>query len=381
MSSNLQIRSLEFSCFRNYRSLALGDIGGLTIFVGPNATGKSNALEGIQLLCSHGSFRSARSRELIMQGRPFARVAGNVASSSRDLELSMVIEPSSRSYAVNGKRKSAQDTQGILPAVAFAPDDLNLVKGSQTPKRAAIDVLGGQLSKAHGVIRRDYEKLIRNKNALLKDDSADALLDAVNDALIPVAARFHMYRIALFRNLCKRMARVYDELSCGREALGYSYIPSWVSEDIAQMAELRPYDEECSADEVLESTANAMLSLRLAERNRHRAVVGPHADRMEFFIDGKNSRYFSSQGQQRSIALAWKIAEVELVEEMLGVKPVLLLDDVMSELDSRRRAMLIDLLHADTQTFITATDLSCFEDGVIGRADVLDLARIGVFDE
>lgn len=381
MSSSLQIRSLEFSCFRNYRSLALAGLGGLTIFVGPNATGKSNALEGIQLLCSHGSFRSARSRELITQGCSFARLAGNIASSTRDLELGMVIEPTSRSYDVNGKRRPAQDAQGILPAVAFAPDDLNLVKGSQTPKRSAIDVLGGQLSKAHGVIRRDYEKLIRNKNALLKDDASDALLDAVNDALIPVAARFHMYRVALFRNLCNRMARVYDEISCGRESLDYSYIPSWVPDDIAQAAVLHPYDEKCSADEVLESTANAMLSLKLVERTRRRAVVGPHADKMEFFVDGKNSRYFSSQGQQRSIALAWKIAEVELVEEMLGVKPVLLLDDVMSELDAKRRAMLIDLLRDDTQTFITATDLSCFEDGIIGRADVLNLAQVGVFDE
>ena len=97
-----------------------------------------------------------------------------------------------------------------------------------------------------------------------------------------------------------------------------------------------------------------------------------------FFIDGRNARTFASQGQQRSIALAWKIAEVELVKKMLGVKPVLLLDDVMSELDTRRRSALVDLLHEDIQTFMTATDLTCFEDDIVDRASVLDLSKAGV---
>lgn len=377
MASDLRIEEVKLAGFRNYRSLGLGDIGDLTIFVGPNATGKSNVIEGIQLLCAHGSFRSARGRDLIMWGAPFARLEAHFVSDSRDLTVATVIEPASRSYTLNGKRRPAQDLQGILPAVAFSPDDLELAKGSQTPKRAAIDLLGSQLSKNHRVIRRDYEKLLRNKNALLKDEAKDMLLDSVNDALIPVAARLHMYRIALFRNLCGRMARIYAEITDGTEALDFSYIPSWLSDDMKEMAEIRPYDVEMSGDEVLEATANAMFSRRLEERARHRAVVGPHADRMEFFIDGRSARTFASQGQQRSIALAWKVAEVELVKKMMGVKPVLLLDDVMSELDMRRRAALVDLLHEDIQTFITATDLSCFEDDIVERAAVLDLSKAG----
>ena len=187
-----------------------------------------------------------------------------------------------------------------------------------------------------------------------------------------------MYRVALFRNLCGRMARIYGDITDGAEELSYSYIPSWLPEDLAELAESRPYDAEMSKDEVLDATANAMFSRRLEERARHRAVVGPHADRMEFFIDGRNARTFASQGQQRSIALAWKIAEVELVKKMLGVKPVLLLDDVMSELDARRRSALVDLLHEDIQTFMTATDLTCFEDDIVDRASVLDLSKAGV---
>ena len=215
MANDLRIQEVRLAGFRNYRSLALGNIGGLTIFVGPNATGKSNVVEGIQLLCAHGSFRSARGRDLIMWGAPFARLEARFVSDSRDLSVATVIEPASRSYTLNGKRRAAQDLQGILPAVAFSPDDLELAKGSQTPKRSAIDLLGSQLSKNHRVIRRDYEKLLRNKNALLKDEASDVLIDSVNDALIPVAARLHMYRVALFRNLCGRMARIYGDITDG----------------------------------------------------------------------------------------------------------------------------------------------------------------------
>lgn len=108
---------------------------------------------------------------------------------------------------------------------------------------------------------------------------------------------------------------------------------------------------------------------------RRRAVVGPHADRLEFFVEGKNASSFASQGQQRCLVLAWKVAEVELVQEIAGTKPVLLLDDVMSELDEHRRRALVDLLHQDIQTFITATDMSYFDDDIKTRARVVDLAQ------
>ena len=117
----------------------------------------------------------------------------------------------------------------------------------------------------------------------------------------------------------------------------------------------------------------ALRSRAAEERARKRAVVGPHHDRLEFFIDGRNAGMFASQGQQRSLVLAWKIAEVGIVREMLGVSPVLLLDDVMSELDERRRDALVSLLSADTQTFITATDLTCFSGGLLDTATVIEL--------
>ncbi len=339
MANDLRIQEVRLAGFRNYRSLALGNIGGLTIFVGPNATGKSNVVEGIQLCAPMGRFCSPAA-DLIMWGAPFARLEARFVSDSRDLNVATVIEPASRSYTLNGKRRAAQDLQGILPAVAFSPDDLELAKGSQTPSVPRSICLAASFRRTIASFAAITKSFLRNKNALLKDEASDVLIDSVNDALIPVAARLHMYRVALFRNLCGRMGRIYDDITDGVEELSYSYIPSWLPEDLAELAESRPYDAEMSKDEVLDATANAMFSRRLEERARHRAVVGPHADRMEFFIDGRNARTFASQGQQRSIALAWKIAEVELVKKMLGVKPVLLLDDVMSELDTRRRSAL-----------------------------------------
>ena len=177
----LHIEGIEFRNFRSYESFALAGLGGLTVFVGPNAAGKTNAVEGIQLLTAFGSFRNPRAAELIRWGAPSAYLAAHFVSSSRDLTVHADVRPGVRSYALNGKKKSVQELQGLLPSVAFSPDDLALVKGAQAGRRAALDLLGCQLSRNHRVIKRDFERLVKHKNALLKDEAPAVLVDSVND--------------------------------------------------------------------------------------------------------------------------------------------------------------------------------------------------------
>ena len=371
---DLRIVEVSFTDFRNHASFHLENVGELTVFVGPNGSGKTNAVEGVQLLTAHGSLRGATSEQLIRWGRPFARLEARARNDVRDLALATVIEPKSRSYTLNGKRKAVQDMQGIIPAVAFSPDDMELAKGPHAPRRAALDLLGCQLSRNHRVIKRDYDKLVRHKNALLRDDAPATLLAAVNDALVPAAEQLYLYRTALLRNLLPRMAAAYAELS-GGERLEASYAPSWLSDE--EKARLAAAPEFGAAEKGMAAALLAAAMGRRAgeERARKRALVGPHADRVEFFIDGRNASAFASQGQQRSLVLAWKIAEVGVVKDVSGARPVLLLDDVMSELDVRRRSALVDLLRRDIQTFITATDTSCFDDDIMQRADVVDLSE------
>lgn len=372
-SSDLRIRELRFDEFRSYERFELGDVGDLTVFVGPNASGKTNAVEGIQLLTAFGSFRGAKSKELIRWGADQAVLRARILSDTRDLDVRHVLQPGHRSCLLNGKRKTVQDMQGVLPSVAFSPDDLVLVKGAQTHRRAALDLLGCQLSRSHRILKRDYERIVRHKNALLRDGADPLLLMSVDDMMAVPAVQLYLYRSALFRNLSARIARAYASITRGEERVEMGYVPSWEDESVKQAASWAPMRFEYDKAQALEAFAQALEARRAEEAARKRACVGPHADRIEFFIDGRNAAIYASQGQQRSLVLAWKIAEVGLVREMAGVSPVLLLDDVMSELDASRRHALVSLLRQDIQTFITTTETAFFEDDIMERANVVRL--------
>lgn len=369
----LHVDTIRFEDFRSYASFELDNLAGTTVLVGPNAAGKTNAIEGMQLLTACGSFRNPRSADLIRWGKQRARLGARFTSDARDLSIALEVKPGVRSYALNGKRKAVQDLQGILPSVTFSPDDLFLVKGAQSVRRAALDLIGCQLSRNHRVIKRDYERLIKHKNALLRDEAPALLLESVNDMLAPTALQLFLYRQALVSNLARRMAVAYEAIAGGAEHIEAVYVPSWEEEHVKQASRVQPlslrYDKE-SAEALLR---RAMQRRGSEERARRRSVVGPHADHVEFFIEGRNASMFASQGQQRSLVLAWKIAEVGIVEEMLGVPPVLLLDDVMSELDASRRAALMALVSKGSQVFVTTTDTSFFEEAALGAASVVEL--------
>ena len=372
-SGDLRIKSLRFDDFRSYERFELEDVGGLTVFVGPNASGKSNAVEGIQMLTAFGSFRGARSRELIRWGAEQSSLRARIASSSRDLDVRHILKPGHRSCLLNGKRKSVQDMQGVLPSVAFSPDDLVLVKGAQAYRRAALDLLGCQLSRGHRILKRDYERIVRHKNALLKDGADRLLLESVDFMMEKPAVQLYLYRDALFRNLSARIADAYASITGGDEKVEMGYVPSWEDEATLQAASWAPMEFRYDKDQATEAFSRALSRRRAEEAARKRSCVGPHADRVELFVDGRNAGMYASQGQQRSLVLAWKIAEVGLVREMTGVSPVLLLDDVMSELDANRRHALVGLLRQDIQTFITTTETAFFEDDIIDRARIVDL--------
>ena len=371
--ADLRISSLRLKDFRNYEDLRLEGLGGLTVFVGPNAVGKTNIVEGVQMLTALGSFRASKGAEMIRWGSDQAVLECRMVSDSRDLRLVETIKEGVRTYSLNGKRKTAADVSGILPSVMFSPDDLSLVKGAYGLRRAALDALGCQLSRNHRIIRHDYERLVRHKNSLLKSEADPVLLQSVDDLLIPTAVQLYLYRSALFANLASRMAAAFREISGSEDVLEASYVASWEDDAFrAQAAEAlirADYDKQEAAQQM----SRALAARALEERARKRCVVGPHADRVELFVNGRNASRFASQGQQRSVALAWRVAELGLCRDMSGLEPVLLLDDVMSELDAVHREGLVDLLGQRTQTFITTTDVSYFGSDIMDRAQIITL--------
>ena len=381
----MRITDISLVDFRNYGSFSLAGLDSLTIFTGRNGVGKTNLLEAIQLVTSCESFRHPQIAQLIRDGASAARVAIEATDSERRLSTALTLEPGKKRYAVNGKAKGAADVRGTLPAVAFTPDDLQLAKKGSSAKRAAIDDLGAQLSRNYHVVLGDYEKTLRYKNRLLKEEASGDLIAAINETLVTCGSQLFCYRTALFSRMLPLLQRAYGDISDGNEQFSATYLPSWDHLDGAEMGDgSTPGPMLVSPLDVRENGApdrgqvRDILSERLErfsdeERRRGRSLVGPHNDKIAFFLSSRDAASFASQGQQRSIVLAWKLAEVELVRQTLGTNPVLLLDDVMSELDSTRRDTLVHLASDEIQTFITATDLDGFNPALLQRARIVEL--------
>lgn len=364
----LRITEVEFKDFRSYESLRLEEIGPLTIFVGPNAIGKTNIVEGIQLLTALSSFRHASTDQLIRKGAQAAFLSVRMTDGNRLLETALSVEARVKRFSLNGKPKRSSDLRGLAPSIVFTPDDLDLVKGPMSERRAAVDALGAQVNANYHRILKDYEKIVRHKNKLLKEEASPLLLDSINEMLLTCGTQLTCYREALFAKLVPLMKQRYEEVAGKRESFEAYYAPSWVDFDLDS-----PVCAEMGKEQVRASLERALWERRSEEMHRRRAVVGPHHDEMYFTLNGMNAALFGSQGQQRSIVLSFKLAEAVVVEDILSQKPVLLLDDVMSELDGARREALVGYLSNDVQTFITTANLAYFDKSMLEGAHVIEL--------
>lgn len=380
----MRISDISLVDFRNYERFSLAGLGNLTILIGRNGVGKTNILEAVQLMTSGTSFRHPQIAQLIRHGSGQARVQAEMTDGNRALSCALALEPGKKRYFVNGKPKGAGDIRGMLPSVVFQPDDLQLAKKSSSVKRDALDALGSQLTGNYHVVAGDYEKTLRYKNRLLKDEAPPDLVQAINETLVTCGSQLFCYRVALFSRMLPLLQRVYADIAGAAEPLLIAYLPSWehvagvtLPEGSAGLVAREPLDVRDNGapdrDRVRELFQAALERHGAEEVQRKRSLVGPHNDKLGFFLASRDASAFASQGQQRSIVLAWKLAEVEMVRQTLGTNPVLLLDDVMSELDESRRDTLVGLASEDIQTFMTATDLSGFNSALLERARIVRL--------
>ena len=367
----LSLNTVSLIDFRSWRTLLLSDIGPMTVLLGPNAVGKTNVLEAVQLLCAQTSFRHAPARDVIRHGAHAARIEASCSGDGRSLDFSVYFEDAQRVYSLNGKRKQPSQLRGILPAISFTPDDLAIAKRASGVRRDAIDSLGAQLNKNYYLIRKDYDKVVRYKRRLLKEEASLDLVESINASLVTCGAQLFCYRAALLSRLAEHAVLNYAGISSGTEKLAVSYDPSWNAFDKegASSCVLR-----IEPDEAREHISRALNQVLVRERSARRCLVGPHADCISFLLDGHDAADFGSQGQQRSVVLAWKMAEVSLVKETCGQYPVLLLDDVMSELDAPRRKAFMKFLGRGPQTIVTTTNLGYFDEDALATARVVDLS-------
>jgi len=362
----VRITRLELTDFRNYRRMMMEPSPGLTIIVGPNAVGKTNIIEAVQLVTATRSFRRPDPSELVRWGCSEARVDLRAEEGPRLLEVRLdVNNEGHRTYSVNGQvKRRHSDVAGLLPSVVFTPDDLGMVKGPAERRRASIDDLGEQLSPTYGALRRDYGRAVRQRNTLLKEGTHGGSAAAWDEQVATLGARFVIHRLGLLERLMEQASLRYEEMS-GGEKLGYSY------EDRCGLGTCGSRD----AGEVERSIRDEMDRRSAEEQRRMVTLAGPHRDDIVIEIDGRDARSFASQGQQRTVALAWKLAEVAVVEGVLRRKPVLLLDDVMSELDADRRAALSEVVSSEVQTIVTTTNTGYFTEEMLSRSLVVPIGR------
>ena len=359
----LQVTSLEL---RDWRSFGSRDIafGGMTVLHGRNAVGKTNTVEALQMLTAGQSFRKPKPMQQIRDGAESAKISARLEGDGRVIDLSCVIEPTRRSFVRNGKHIHAGDVPESLMSVLFNPDDLSFVKRGASYRRDELDGFGRQANRGYAKVLSAYQRAVEQRNRLLKEEWPDqALLSAWDASVALGGATLLQSRLRLFERLRAHMERIYLEISQG-ETLSCSYECS-----------LGEGAGELTRDELADRFAARLLDLRKDELRRRQTLVGPQRDDVTFAIDGRDARAFGSQGQQRSIVLAWKMAEVELCEEVVGDKPLLLLDDVMSELDEVRRDAVTRFVQGGIQTVVTTTNLGYFPDELLDRAKVVSFGE------
>jgi DNA replication and repair protein RecF len=361
--------------FRNYPELELTLERSATVFFGGNAQGKTNFLEAVALLALTRSPRTQQAAELVRFGRPAARVTCGVQTETgRDqLEVRITVAPgengragnsarTSRRFTVNGIQRRSTDMIGSLRVVLFWPDDLQLVKGSGEGRRRFLNTLLSQIDAGHARELTRYGHLLEQRNALLRAirEGRQPIggLDYWTTALAESGAAIMVERQRRLLELQPIAAAFHRELSDDRERLELRYRPAG-----ARIG-------EAPQELVTEQLKAAMRNARDEEIGRGQTAVGPQRDDVEVWLDDHEARLYASQGQQRSAVLSLKLAELHYLAEVTGEQPVLLLDDVMSELDPARRERLLAALEPGPQALITAADLNDLPKSILERAAV-----------
>jgi DNA replication and repair protein RecF len=367
------LEELRLCNFRNHTSFSLKNPERIVIIIGHNAAGKTNIIEAIQLVSMMESFRNPRWQTVVTNGEENAAIQASFLQEGRLLDIQLNIQGGKRFYSCNDKNKKQNMIKGLIPAVLFIPDDLSLVKGSAEARRGLLDNLGQQLSSTYLKILTDYHKIVRQRTLILKEQrqapSYSLVQESWDENLIHTGALLFTHRVRLYKRLLDKARVLYQEISSSEDFTS-NYNPSFHRLGVEYSDDELLALDKTEVEGYLRQTAEIVRSEEWA---RAKSLVGPHRDEIIFFINGCEARQFASQGQQRSITLALKLAELALIQEIKERQPLLLLDDVMSELDENRRDALIKVLDGRTQTFITATDLSCFDERLLKNAQIIDL--------
>ena len=339
----MYIESLQLRNFRNYESLDIDFDRGTNILYGDNAQGKTNVLEAVYLCGTGRSHRGSRDKEMIRFEEEESHIRLLVKKDKMSSRIDMHLKKSrTKGVAINGiPIHKARELLGIINLVFFSPEDLNIIKNGPSERRRFIDLELCQLEKMYISDLSSYNKVLNQRNKLLKDiyfkPSLEETLDLWDEQLLQFGKMIISKRRVFIEELNSIIKDIHKNLTGGKESIEIFYEPDTVEEDFLQK---------------LRSSRSKDLKMKTT-------CTGPHRDDICVMVDGIDIRKYGSQGQQRTAALSIKLSEIYLVKKHTGDTPVLLLDDVLSELDSSRQNYLMNSIH-DIQTVITCTGLDDF---------------------
>lgn len=347
----MRLDKLSLRDFRNYRELTLEFAPGVNLIVGDNAQGKTNLLEAISYLGSGRSFRTQRTAELVRFDSEFAELEGQVWAEGREQSIRWLLFSGQRPkmlYRNGAKKKSAGELAGLLPSVLFCPEDLTVLKAGASQRRRWVDSALCQLRPNYDAALSEYHRILENKNRILKDKEENpALLELLPEfdaRVCQLGAMLISYRARFFDALGKAAAGFHQQFSGGLEEFTLVYkTVSTVTDPFAPLEVLRGQLQE------------HLNSHRAAELASMQCLTGPHKDDFDVSLNGISLKAYGSQGQTRTAAISLKLAQRELMASQWGEEPVLLLDDVLSELDAKRQDFVLNQIDAG-QVFITCCE-------------------------
>ncbi|HEL9645523.1 TPA: DNA replication/repair protein RecF [Streptococcus suis] len=338
------LKSLHLQHFRNYEKLDIAFHKGLNIFLGQNAQGKTNILEAVYFLALTRSHRTRTDKDLIQFEQNHLGVEGVLERTKGTIPLDIYLTDKGRITKVNHlKQSKLSDYIGHMNVILFAPEDLQLIKGAPALRRKFIDVELGQIKPIYLSDLSNYNHILKQRNAYLKtaEEVDETFLSVLDQQLAEYGSKVIHHRLDFLKKLEHFGNKKVADLSNGKENLTLSYQSSiTLTEDV----------------NLVDIFLTHLSNTRKRDLFKKNTGIGPHRDDILFFINGVNAHY-GSQGQHRSLVLSLKLAEIELMKEVTREYPILLLDDVMSELDNSRQMKLLETISDTIQTFITTTSL------------------------
>ena len=347
----MNLKTLSLRSFRNYEEVTVDFEPGVNLIVGDNAQGKTNLLEAISYLGSGKSFRAQRTSEMIRFGADFAEIQGTVYAQERDQTLRYLLFAGSRPRQIfrNGaKKKSVSELAGVLPTVLFCPEDLMILKMGSSQRRRFGDMALCQLRPNYDAALTEYHRILDQKNRILKDHFENpavlAILPEYNLRLCQVGALLISYRARFYEGLEKSAAKFHSQFSGGVENFQLQYkTVSTVTDPFSPVSKLT------------QDLLDHLEKHYRAELETAQCLTGPHKDDFTVSLNGIDLKSYGSQGQTRTAAISLKLAQRELMGREWGEEPVLLLDDVLSELDPGRQDFVLNQI-VSGQVFITCCE-------------------------